>query len=838
MLPLLLAGYFSVVIAQSSLSGTPNVYERLLSQDNCLNTITVNDAGEFSPGMGLILIQMSGAQINLSDSDNYGDITALNGAGNYEYNRILDISDNELTLEFSLLHDYDVNHSQVVGFLIYEDANVDGLLQPQAWNGTTGGVLAIEVEGTLSLNADIDASGTGFRGGAPISINDNNCSFLTNANDYAYEADNWRGAPKGEGIGTAAPSAPHGRGAQANGGGGGNDHNSGGGGGGLLTAGGVGGINNEPSTFGCDGDFPGRGGKALDNSGVLLFMGGGGGSGHANNSTPSGGGNGGGIIIIKAGSIAFNGGTIRNDGQASTSISGDGGGGGGAAGSIVLLATNLLGSPAVTATGGIGASVNNNNQERCFGPGGGGSGGAIWTNQMLAVDLSGGLAGQSTNSASCSLGSNGATAGAEGLNTEIDDWPQGIPYAAPAIIEQSTDTTICAEMFTELIVTTSGNNLSFQWQRLVNGAWEDLVEVPGVITGTQTAILTLLGDMSTEGEYRLVVQDVENCFAEFSSFPIQVDIQLAPTAIPVFNIVENTVSFTGNISNASAIEWIFEPGQTSSETDPSYTFSGPGTYPVTLIVSNNCGEEQYALSVTIVEALVAALNTSSTEGCAPFTVIFEDQTEGTVSNRIWTFPGGDPSTSTAINPVVTFAEPGTYEVELEVSNDNTSASTSVSIQVVEPPVPAFNVSTDQLTITLQNTSTNASSFVWNFGDGNTSTEENPIYTYTTPGTYELSLNASNEFCAVAIAQTITVVVTSTEEITNARIRVFPNPAQTILHIENWTKEPIFLYNLQGQLVQSWMVPSPQLELKNIARGSYIIALPGAIGTVYQLLVVQ
>ena len=84
----------------------------------------------------------------------------------------------------------------------------------------------------------------------------------------------WRGAFKGEGIVIGNSAQYSGKGARATGGGGGNDHNSGGGGGGHATAGGQGGENDEPSLFGCSGENPGLGGKAIaDFQGYRLFFG-------------------------------------------------------------------------------------------------------------------------------------------------------------------------------------------------------------------------------------------------------------------------------------------------------------------------------------------------------------------------------------------------------------------------------------------------------------------------------------------------------------------------------------------------------------------------------------
>ncbi|RME91917.1 MAG: hypothetical protein D6772_17630, partial [Bacteroidetes bacterium] len=224
---LLLAGL--PLVAQTDLSGLVNVYGILQSQSNCPPTIWVSDGTVFAPGMAILIIQMGNATIDTDNSNRFGNITDLNGSGRYEYNRIRGISGNELELENSLLHTYTPQRTQVVGSRIYSSATVTETLRPQPWNGTTGGVLFVECTDRLTLNADVDASGAGCRGGEAVVYDNISCSVLTFNRAYSYATGNWRGAPKGEGIAPFVSGAEVGRGPQANGGGGGNNHNSGGG---------------------------------------------------------------------------------------------------------------------------------------------------------------------------------------------------------------------------------------------------------------------------------------------------------------------------------------------------------------------------------------------------------------------------------------------------------------------------------------------------------------------------------------------------------------------------------------------------------------------------------
>ncbi len=820
LITVLLAPVF--LIGQTSLSGQINVYGQLVSQDACTNTLMLDDISDFAPGMGVIILQTTGANINLNNADSYGDITDYNGAGRYEYNRISSILGNEISLEFAMINEYSGNNTQVIGFQLYENASVDNTLTAAPWDGLTGGVLAIEVSGTLTLNADIDVTGRGFRGGAPVSIADNNCNFLTSANAYSYAANNWRGAPKGEGIGSANSSEPFGRGAQANGGGGGNDHNSGGGGGSLLTAGGQGGRNEEPSTFGCDGDFPGRSGKILLDDSAVAFPGGGGGSGHANNNTSSGGGNGGGIIFIKADAINFAGGRILSNGTNATNLSGDGGGGGGAGGSIFLLVNSINGEVQIAARGGTGATVNNGNNDRCFGPGGGGSGGLLRSNASMMADLTGGNSGLSINSTSCGEGSNGAENGTEGIAASILALPMGDQFTFPSLVALSGDTTVCTGTLVTLAALSTGSNYNLQWQRLVAGNWSDLVESPGTFTGTQTDSLQIQTNTMQSGSYRLVLLPEGNCLDPINSPAIEVSVLPLPAANPSYSASGNEVAFLANTNSGISWIWTFTPGQSSTEENPTFTFPGPGEYPVTLSVASECGSVSYELQVSLSEPLVAQIGSSSNEGCAPLTILFEDLSTGTVENRTWSFPGGQPATSTEPAPLVTFAAPGVYNISLSVSNNSNSASSTEQITVVVPPTPAFEIIANNLMISLQNNSLNATNYFWNFGDGNTSNLENPVHTYSSPGVYQVSLSASNNYCGVANAQTINVTISTVADAMAFPLGIHPNPTSGWIHIENWRKGELALIDPTGRYLATWQSATNSINMSAFPAGLYFL----------------
>lgn len=383
---LVLSGIMGVMeVSVTSISGTINDYAAVIGIDE--QSVTVDDASDFDVGDKILIIQMKGAQIDETDDEGYGDILSYENAGNYEFNTIASVSGNEITLDFPVGNRYTVSEFvQVVRVPVYDDVKVSGTLTADPWDGTKGGILAIEATGTLQVKADFDASDAGFRGG------DLNGRATKGGLTYICEFNSGQGGIKGEGMVAAENAAC--RGKLANGGGGGNDHNGGGGGGGNYGAGGIGGdgwYSNAPGLL-SDKDKGGRGGASLnelyDVGTPKLFLGGGGGGGHQNNGASLPAANGAGIIIVIANKLkvsntaSFLAGAL----DATDLYTNDGAGGGGAGGAILLDVKEYQNSWKLTldVSGGDGGSVHTADQH---GPGGGGAGGYINSTDELPNDI-------------------------------------------------------------------------------------------------------------------------------------------------------------------------------------------------------------------------------------------------------------------------------------------------------------------------------------------------------------------------------------------------------------------------------------------------------------------
>ena len=166
----------------------------------------------------------------------------------------------------------------------------------------------------------------------------------------------------------------------------------------------------------------------------------------------------------------------------------------------------------------------------------------------------------------------------------------------------------------------------------------------------------------------------------------------------------------------------------------------------------------------------ADFNANVTNGYAPFSIQFTNLSENAVSWS-WDFESDGNIDSTDKNPVHTYLIPGKYTAKLTVSNENGTASKTLEVIVLEAqkeekvyPVADFSISVTNgyapLSVQFTDLSKNTISRNWDFGDGATSTDQNPVYIYSTAGTYTVSLAATNENGTASKTATLTVMESS------------------------------------------------------------------------------
>lgn len=157
----------------------------------------------------------------------------------------------------------------------------------------------------------------------------------------------------------------------------------------------------------------------------------------------------------------------------------------------------------------------------------------------------------------------------------------------------------------------------------------------------------------------------------------------------------------------------------------------------------------------------AGFNGTNLTGCASLTVSFTNTSTNATS---WSWNFGDGNISTLQNPVHTYTIPGTYNVQL-IAYNGTNSDTLIQnnyVTVYSSAVASFTSSNDTVcvgqVISFTNNSTNANSYSWNFGDGNSSTNINPTHSYASTGNYIVTLIAlGSNNCNDTITDTLTVL---------------------------------------------------------------------------------
>jgi hypothetical protein len=431
---LILSGLTLSLFSQDKqISGVINVYKHVTAVVPGTDNVTLDNVDFITAGDTVLLIQMKGAIIYEPETGSYGSYRESIGVpGSSEFLIVQSVDPFLKNVIFSnnIIKNYDAaGIVQLIKVPFYNSASVKADLACQPWDSITktGGVLAMIVGRTLSLDANIDVTGKGFVGG-DSSLGDGICIDLnpTLYDKFSYPGTYLNSGYKGESqvikvfidvsnIPSYFPAYAKGKGNNFTGGGGGNGKFSGGGGGSNYGTGGTGGreINDCAPTQG-DGGLGGRKVKFTDIDGGIFLGSGGGSSTYISPGVSTPGGRGGGIIMILCDTLKGNGKIIKAEGGTPlTSANGNAGaGGGGGGGSIALYQqsfSTLLATSAITISANGGKGGDNIGQ---FGEGGGGGGGFILTNNItipgnVALTYTGGAVGTRSGTSTGGAGSIG-----------------------------------------------------------------------------------------------------------------------------------------------------------------------------------------------------------------------------------------------------------------------------------------------------------------------------------------------------------------------------------------------------------------------------------------------
>lgn len=293
------------------------------------------------------------------------------------------------------------------------------------------------------------------------------------------------------------------------------------------------------------------------------------------------------------------------------------------------------------------------------------------------------------------------------------------------------------------------------------------------------------------------------------------------------------VSFTDQTTGntPSSWQWQFTGGNpaTSNLQNPSVSYASPGTYDVTLTVSN--GSASNSITQTAIVTVVAPASTPSSI-TGPLTVCENSQQTYSVLNASgvfynWFLPSGwSGFTNSNSITVLTGNTGGSVSVNAE-NVCGASAPSSITVTVDPLAVAGFNFSPVANTVTFNSTSTNASSWFWDFGDGIYSSLENPVHLYANIGSYNVLLVVSNACGVDSLFQNVNITLVGSAEQNPVGIRLFPTPASDQLQIDvpaKWLGKVFSITDASGRLVLTGNLREQRqmINLSDFAKGLYFL----------------
>lgn len=324
---------------------------------------------------------------------------------------------------------------------------------------------------------------------------------------------------------------------------------------------------------------------------------------------------------------------------------------------------------------------------------------------------------------------------------------------------------LCEPPFTVTFTNTSVNNepVTYQWQ-FSDGGNYDTENVTHTFPNNPPEFQPYLYNIS------LTVTNAAGCSATETKINhiISGHTGAAITAMPRSGCAPLTVNFqdssfsTGTINNWL---WEFGDGNTSTLQNPSHTYADTGLYDVTLIVETQEGCRDttvYEDFVDMGEPIGGDFEAAPLLACAQQPVQFTYLGPPVDSVR-WIF--GDGGEGTELNPEHAFTDVGVFDVRL-ITYNRGCADTLIKFQYVDvqPPIARFQMSsavgcTLPFEVIFTDGSIGADSWLWDFGDGTTSTDQNPRHTYTEAGTFVVTLTVANAAsgCEYAIDNIINIV---------------------------------------------------------------------------------
>ncbi len=273
--------------------------------------------------------------------------------------------------------------------------------------------------------------------------------------------------------------------------------------------------------------------------------------------------------------------------------------------------------------------------------------------------------------------------------------------------------------------------------------------------GTTSSLANPSHTYNTTGNYTITFIGTNSSGCQDTLIKINyIRVQAASVSLPelpVKDCVPFMHTFSAAINSPDAVQrytWNFGDGTTDTVANPTHTYTAVGSYTISLKITTVSG---CVASVTVPNGVIAGIkpkaNFSATPlvACASESINFTDLSTGNVNEWLWDF--GDSATSTEQNPAHRYGDTGYFRVLLTVRSSGCPDSISFAKYIyIKPAIAKFKIR-GNCALPFQkiftDNSEGASTWLWNFGDGATSSTKNPTHVYADTGTYPVILRVTN-----------------------------------------------------------------------------------------------
>lgn len=259
--------------------------------------------------------------------------------------------------------------------------------------------------------------------------------------------------------------------------------------------------------------------------------------------------------------------------------------------------------------------------------------------------------------------------------------------------------------------------------------------------GTFSDEINPIHTYENQGSYEVCLTASNSCGSDVYCVRVEVNCS-KPIAEYLYEITDHLVVFRNTSEDADHFYWNFGDGSTSFAENPEHLYLLAGDYQVTLVASNECDSDTIMKQIKILQLPEPEFTYENDD----LTVRFINESMH-ADTYLWDF--GDGTYSNIDNPFHEYTRHGVYNVCLSAFNNDGNATKCHDLIFCSEIRAYFTFSVAGYIVAFKNYSIGASSYLWEFGDGQSSTEENSIHTYREPGFYTAILYAINACDTVA-----------------------------------------------------------------------------------------